>query len=136
DKLNRCLELGAETAINTRERPLSSVEATYDAVVDFTGATDLIESALSRLGTGGRLVNLTTFPGRTLDVSPRAQVLGETEVVGSRYCSTHEYLRCGELVASGEIEPVVSEVVDLEGVPELLDRIAAGSVTGRGAVVL
>lgn len=135
EKLDRCLELGASTAIDTSETSLSEVEATYDAVVDFTGSTDLIEAAMDRLAPRGRLVNLTTFPGRTVDLSPREQVLGEVEVVGSRYCSKYEYLRCGELVESGEIEPVVTEVVDLDGVPGLLDRIADGRVTGRGAVV-
>lgn len=136
EKLERCRDLGAASTIDTTETALEDVETTFDAVVDFTGSTPLIETAISSLVPRGRLVNLTTFPGRTIDVSPREQVMGEVEVVGSRYCSKSEFLRSGELLAENEIEPVVTEVVDLDGVPELLKRIAAGEVTGRGAVVL
>lgn len=135
EKLERCRELGAASTIDTSAVDLGDVEASYDAVVDFTGSPSLIEAAASRLAPGGRLVNLTTFPGRTVDVSPRELVLGELEVVGSRYSSKHEYLRSGEFLATGAVEPVVTEVVGLEGVPDLLDRIADGEVTGRGAVV-
>lgn len=136
EKLDVCRELGATSTVDTSETSLDTVDTTFDAVVDFTGATSLLETATSMLAPRGRLVNLTTFPGRSIDVSPREQVLGEVEVVGSRYCSKYEYLRCGDLVADGEIEPIVTEVVELADVPELLERIADGEVTGRGAVVL
>ena len=136
EKLSQCRELGAASTIDTSQQSLADVETRFDAVVDFTGSTALLAEAVGLLAPGGRLVNLTTFPGRTFELSPREQVLGELVVVGSRYCAKHEYLRCGELVADGEIEPVVTEVVDLDGVPDLLARIAAGEVTGRGAVVL
>lgn len=136
EKLERCRELGATSTIDTSEASLDGLEPAFDAVVDFTGSTSLLEAATSLLAPRGRLVNLTTFPDRTFDVSPREQVIGETEVVGSRYCSKYEYLRCGELVAAGEIEPIVSEVVALDEVPDLLARIADGEVTGRGAVRL
>jgi propanol-preferring alcohol dehydrogenase len=139
-KLDRCRELGASAVVNTGEESLeSALESsgeTYDAVVDFTGVTELLEAARGALAHRGRLVNLTTFPGRSIDVAPREQVFRETEIVGSRYCSKYELRRSAELVANGDIEPVVTETASLSETPQLLDRIRSGDVVGRGALVL
>ena len=139
EKLDRCRELGAAHVVDTSERPLSEAVSelgvSYDAVVDFTGSTDLIAEAKAHLAPRGRLVNLTTFPGRSFDLSPREQVLAETEVVGSRYCSKYELRRAAALVADGVIDPVVTEVVEMDDVPDLLDRIRSEEVVGRGAMV-
>jgi propanol-preferring alcohol dehydrogenase len=137
-KLDRCRELGAAHTLDTSESSLSEAAewGPYDAIVDFTGAVGLLEAATDLLGPRGRLVNLTTFPGRSLDLSPREQVFREMEVVGSRYCSKYELRRAAELVDEGVVEPVISEVVELGEVPDLIDRIAAGEVLGRGATTL
>lgn len=138
-KLDRCRDLGAAHTINTGERSLSEgvseAGGAYDAVVDFTGSMELVGEAKEHLAPRGRLVNLTTFPGRSFDLSPREQVRAETEVVGSRYCSKYELRRSADLVADGAIEPVVTEVVGMDGVPELLERIRSEDVVGRGAMV-
>lgn len=138
-KLDRCRELGATHVVNTETEPfedaLDALGSTYDAVVDFTGATELLEASRSYLAPRGRLVNLTTFPGRSIDLDPRRQVFGETAVVGSRYCSKYELRRSAELVATGDIDPVVTETASLPDAPQLLDRIRSGEVIGRGALV-
>lgn len=137
-KLDRCRDLGAVRTIDTATESfadrLDADDVTYDAVVDFTGVMDLLEAAVAALGPRGRLVNLTAYQGRSFDLSPRLQVLGEIEVVGSRYCSKYELREAAQLVADGDVEPVITEVVDLAGVPELLESIAADEVVGRGAV--
>ncbi|WP_255152300.1 alcohol dehydrogenase catalytic domain-containing protein [Halorarius halobius] len=136
-KLDRCRELGAAHTLNTDEQSLAAFADSegieYDVAVDFTGSMDLLEESVSALATRGRLVNLTGFPGRSFDVSPRELVMDELEVVGSRYCSRYELARSAELVAEGVVEPVVSEVVELDGVEEMLATIAAGELVGRGA---
>lgn len=138
DKLAKCEDLGAQHTVNTDEQSLSHFTAEtglqYDVVVDFTGAMELLEEGLSLLDRRGRLVNLTGFAGRSFDLSPREQVLGELEVVGSRYCSRYELRRSAELVADDVIEPVVSNVVDMNDVQDLLDTIEAGELVGRGAM--
>lgn len=140
EKLARCRAVGAARSIDTSAHSLAaaaaSQELTFDAVVDFTGDIGLIEDALERLGPRGRLVNLTTFPERTIRVSPRAQVFGEHEVVGSRSFSKYELVAGADLVADGVIEPVITETTDLAGVPDLLAAIQSNQVVGRGAVVL
>lgn len=135
EKLAECERVGATHVVNAAEEPLSAADpAEFDVVVDFVGDTDQLEGAVGLLGPHGRLVNLTTFPGRSIDLAPRTTVLNEIEVVGSRYCAKYELRRAAELVASGEIEPVVSEVVGFDGVADLLDRIVDDEVLGRGAM--
>lgn len=138
DKLDRCRDLGAERTINTAADSFTGTFTVggrpYDAVVDFTGATDLIEGAVDVLADGGRLVNMTGFEGATIEIPTRALVRGEREVAGSRYCSKGEFRAAAELVADGTIEPVISEVVELDELTDLLGRIAAAEHLGRGAV--
>jgi len=138
DGLEHCRELGAKRTIDTTRQTLSAAldeDIIFDSVVDFTGSMGLLAEAKELLGPRGRLVNLTTFPRETFDVSPREQVFRETEIVGSRYCSKHELVRSAELVAEGAITPVVSEVVEMDKVGRLLERIRAGDLVGRAAMV-
>ena len=135
DKLDACERLGATTVINAAEESIeAAADGTYDVVIDFVGDTDALEESLGLIAPHGRLVNLTTFPGRTMDLAPRTTVLNEIQIVGSRYCSKYELRRAAELVAEGEIEPVISEVVGFDGVADLLDRIVDNEVLGRGAM--
>lgn len=136
-KLDRCFDYGATATVDTTEGSIADAAddlgTTFDVIVDFVGDSDLLEGSVDALGRGGRLVNLTTF-GNTFPLMPRAQVSRELEVVGSRYCSKYELRRAGELVAAGAIEPVVTERVGFDGVADLLERIAANEVFGRGAM--
>lgn len=137
-KLDRCGQLGATGTVNVEGRDYgTALETTgrgYDAVVDFTGDTDLLESAVDHLAPHGRLVNLTAYEGNEMRVSPRAQVRGETAVVGSRYCWKDELRAAADLVADGSVEPIVSEVVGFDGVADLIDRIVGNELVGRGAM--
>lgn len=136
DKLDRCRELGAVRVHDPGpESDLTALnDVSYDAVIDFTGNTELLEASLDLLGPRGCLVNLTSFPDNVMDLSPRSQVMNETTVIGSRYCSKYELQRAGKLVAEDEVEPVVSEVTDLDGTPELLQRVVDNELIGRGAM--
>lgn len=135
DKLDRCERLGARRTVDTRHESVAELDGSFDAIVDFTGAMDLVAESLDLIAPRGRVVHLTGFRDRAFELAPRDLVRREFAVVGSRYCSRYEFGRCAELVANGTIEPVVTEVVDLPGVPELLETIAAGDHVGRGAVV-
>ena len=55
-------------------------------------------------------------------------------MLGSLYATRAEVMEAAELVVSGVVEPVVSEVVDPTGVPALHARIRSGDVVGRAAV--
>lgn len=137
-KLDRCAELGATRTLNLDGRDdataLAEPDRAYDAVVDFTADTDLLEAAVERLAPRGRLVNLTSYAGNEMRLAPRSQVLRETAVVGSRYCWKEELRAAADMVADGTVEPVVSEVVGFDGVADLLDRIVGNDLVGRGAM--
>lgn len=134
DKLERCADLGASRTVNTAEESVADLDASFDAVVDFTGSMALVTEALDLIDSRGRFVHLTAFPDRSFDLVPRDLVRREFDVRGSRYCSKYELRRSAELVADGTIDPVITRVVDLAGVDALLDDIADAEVVGRGAV--
>ncbi|MGM0591944.1 MAG: alcohol dehydrogenase catalytic domain-containing protein [Halobacteriota archaeon] len=138
-KLETCRDLGAAHTIDASQHALTDrvaeIGVGYDAIVDLTGSMSLVEEALSALALGGRLVSLTTFPGQSFQVPTRRLVRSELDVVGSRSFSKQELKHAGELVADGTIEPIISEVVDMEGVPELLETITEDELLGRGAMV-
>ena len=137
-KLQACAEAGAAHLVDTTERSVADDAqergVDYDVIADFTGVDGLVAEALDTLALGGRFVNLTTVLDGPVEVTPEQLVAREVKVVGSRYCSRDELRRAADLVASGAIEPVVTEVVGLDGVADLLERIVAGEVVGRGAV--
>lgn len=135
-KLDRCAAEGAARTIDTREESLADLEETYDVIVNFTGAMDLVAEATDRLAPAGRFVHLTAFAGQSFACAPRALVRRECDVVGSRYCSRYEIRRSAELVVDGVIDPVITEVVDLPEVPALFETLEAENLVGRGAVRL
>ena len=104
--------------------------------VDLVGNRATLAFCLDVLGRRGRLVLLTTFPGVATDVSPRRLVQDEISILGSRYASRAELAQAARLVADGRITPVVSEAVPLAQVRDLHAKLRAGTLIGRGAVVM
>ena len=106
-----------------------------DVVVDLLGSAESLQWSLRALGPSGRLVLLTTFPGRSVELSPRRAVLGELSVLGSRYAGRAELAFAAALVAEGRIRPIVSERVSADGLDALHERLRRGELVGRGALV-
>jgi propanol-preferring alcohol dehydrogenase len=109
-------------------------DGAVDVVVDLLGTEASLAWGLRALGPGGRLVVLTTFPGRSFAVAPRALVFGEHSVLASRYARRSELAEAAQLVADGRVTPVVSRVAGPGGVDALHDQLRAGSLLGRGAL--
>jgi D-arabinose 1-dehydrogenase-like Zn-dependent alcohol dehydrogenase len=103
-------------------------------VIDLLGSRASLEWSIASLALGGRLVVLTTFRDVDLPLSPRDIVLRELTVIGSRYASKAELGECAEMVASGRIHPVVSQVVPPEGIDHVHRALREGTLIGRGAV--
>ncbi len=104
-------------------------------VVDFVGSKETLEWGVQALDTGGRMVVVTTFPGRTMDVNPRDLVRSETTIMGSRYASRAQVAHAASLVATGAIRPVVGRVAEAPVVPDVHESIRSGTLLGRGALV-
>jgi D-arabinose 1-dehydrogenase-like Zn-dependent alcohol dehydrogenase len=103
-------------------------------VVDLLGTPASLAWAGAALDVGGRLVVLTTFPGRHGELDPRALVFKEAAVLGSRYASVAEVAAAGRLVAAGRVRPVIGEVVGPDGVPAVHAALREGRLIGRGAL--
>ena len=138
-KLTAIAELGVTAVDSTDFDAVDADELWSDGpptvVVDLLGSDASLAWSAAALGTGGRLIVLTTFPGRSTTIDPRSLVFTEAAILGSRYASVDEVGLAAELVASGRVVPVIGEVVEAKAVPDLHDALRTGDLIGRGALV-
>jgi D-arabinose 1-dehydrogenase-like Zn-dependent alcohol dehydrogenase len=110
-------------------------EGAPTAVIDLVGSEATLRWSVEALGMDGRLLVLTTFRDRTLAVDPRAMVFNESAVIASRYAWRAELLRAADLVARGDVQPVIGATVGPDDVLDLHTRLEQGDLLGRGALV-
>ena len=103
-------------------------------IIDLVGNPTTLSWAATSLDTGGRMVVLTTFKGVDFPLSPRLWVFREATLLGSRYASKAELLEAAQLVASGRIRPVVTQIVPPQEVERVHEAIRQGTLIGRGAI--
>jgi D-arabinose 1-dehydrogenase-like Zn-dependent alcohol dehydrogenase len=60
----------------------------------------------------------------------------ELEIMGSRYATRQEVLDSLDLVARGEVWPLVTEKVPLAQAETIHQRLDKGAITGRAALVM
>ena len=104
-----------------------------DVVIDYVSATATLEAGAKALGRRGRLVTLGGA-AKPLQVESRELLLKEQEILGSRYVTRVEILESLDLVARGEVFPLVSDIRPLEEAEALHQRVERGEVTGRAAL--
>jgi D-arabinose 1-dehydrogenase-like Zn-dependent alcohol dehydrogenase len=104
-----------------------------DVVIDYVSATATLEAGVKALGRCGRLVTLGGS-GKPFQV-PAADLLNkEQDVLGSRYVTRSEVLESLDLVARGEVFPLVSLVRPLEEAEAVHELVERGEVIGRAAL--
>jgi D-arabinose 1-dehydrogenase-like Zn-dependent alcohol dehydrogenase len=113
----------------------ASWDGTADVIVDFLGRPDSARWAIDNLDSNGRLVCLTVFRDTGFPISQRELVLGQTAVIGSRYCSRTELQTAADLVLCGVVKPVVSRKAGIAEIGSVIQELRAGSLLGRGALV-
>ena len=145
-KCRRCLELGADAAVNYREGDFAKEarDATggegVDVVLDHIGASYL-EKNLRALRTGGRLVLIGLMGGAKAEINLGVLLARRLSVIGStlRTRSAAEKAaivsgfgkRFGEALASGAIAPVVDGILPLEQVADAHRRVKASEHFGK-----
>jgi D-arabinose 1-dehydrogenase-like Zn-dependent alcohol dehydrogenase len=139
DKLALVEELGA-TAVSSEPFAGTDPDRIWPdgrptVVIDLLGTEESMSWALESLHTGGRLVALTTFPGRTFPVAPRRLVFGEVSVVGSRYAGRGEVAQAARLVADGRVRPVIGMRGGADRLPAMHRALRERTLRGRGALV-
>ncbi|MFE5673330.1 NAD(P)-dependent alcohol dehydrogenase [Agromyces sp. NPDC056523] len=135
-KLELLRRLGAGEALDADADDPFADAAAYDVIVDMV-ATHPRSTYRRSLRPGGRLV---VVGGSTRTIASVAATGGRPDAEGR----TLRLLAAkpnggldelGALVASGDLTPVIEEVLPLERVPEALARIGAGTVHGKLVIV-
>jgi propanol-preferring alcohol dehydrogenase len=140
-KFESCLKSGADAAIDASDGKVNQqlLEHTAgrgaDVVFDFVCSKQSIESAIGGLNKGGRLVLLAGHSDR-FDADGPAIMRREIEVMGSRYATKQEVIESLELVARGELWPLVTEKVPFTAAEAVHQRLETGSITGRAALLM
>jgi propanol-preferring alcohol dehydrogenase len=140
-KFETCVKAGADTTIDASEGRVTEqlLEATggkgIDVAIDFVCTTSSLEAAFGALGKGGRLVTLGGN-SNAFTANPGEMLRKELELLGSRYASKQEVAESLELVARGELWPIVPEQAPLAEAESVHQRLERGLVTGRAALTI
>ncbi len=102
-----------------------------DIVIDTVGHEESLHEAARMVRRGGRVVQVGYIVGGFARVQTDDCVLREIEFIGSRYVQRHELERAIQMLASGQIKPVIDDVLPLESANEALARLEQGKVIGR-----
>jgi propanol-preferring alcohol dehydrogenase len=137
EKLEEIETMGARAVDSTEFSALGSLfdDGPPTVVVDLLGSIVGARWAIDELGTGGRLISLTTFRDRPVPFESRELVFRELSLLGSRYARKREVEAAARLVATGQVKAVIGEVTGPDGLLELHDRLRSHRLVGRGALV-
>ena len=146
DRCRRCLDLGADAAINYREGPFAPrvIEATggegADVILDVVGAPYLDQNIRS-LRTGGRLVLIGLMGGRKSEIDLAPLLMRRLHLSGSTLRSrspeekagiARRFMDCfGDRLSRGEIRPIVDRVLSLDQAEEAHALIERGEPFGK-----
>lgn len=140
-KFETCLKSGADATVDASGGRVAEqlLELTggrgVDVAIDFVCAKNTLEAGQQALGKGGRLVVLGGH-GQPFEANPRAMLQKEQELIGSRYATRQEVLDSLDLVARGEVWPLVTEKVPFTQAEALHQRLDQGLITGRAALMM
>ncbi len=141
DKFAACRKAGADEVVDAKSGNV--VEALLDltgglgidVAVDYVSSASTLEAGANALGRRGRLVTLGGA-GQAFQVASMQMLVKEQDILGSRYVTRLEILESFDLVARGEVWPLVSEVRPLAEAEALHQRVESGKVTGRAALLV
>lgn len=141
EKFAACKDAGADFCVDGGANDLHEqlMEATggqgLDVAIDFVSSTQTLESAAAALGRGGRLVTLGGA-GQEFRAAAGPMLYKELMLMGSRYATKQEVAESLELVARGDIWPLVTEVGKMADAEAIHGKVERGEVTGRAAILI
>ena len=104
-----------------------------DVAIDFVSARQTLEHSAAALGSGGRLITLGGA-GEPFLVNSKLMLEKELELLGSRYATKQEVIESLELVARGDVWPLVTDVRPMVEAEALHEDVEQGNVIGRAAL--
>jgi D-arabinose 1-dehydrogenase-like Zn-dependent alcohol dehydrogenase len=140
-KLEACRTAGADETIDASSGDVAAalLDLTHgegvDVVIDYVSSQATLEAGAKALGRRGRLVTLGGA-GQPFRVAARDLLLKEQEILGSRYVTRREILETFDLVARGEVWPLVTDIRPLAEAEAVHERVERGEVTGRAALMI
>ncbi|MCH8062879.1 MAG: zinc-binding dehydrogenase [Chloroflexi bacterium] len=141
EKLALAKEMGADDVINSLDGPFNEEALRLtggrgvDVVVELVGRPDTMTASIRSLDKGGRLVFVGFYDvSASIDFRPSYIMQREITFTGSRYCSRQELAEAVEMVARGQIRPVVTRTCKLEEADEVLRSIERMEIAGRACV--
>ena len=139
-KLALARQWGADETINVRTIADVAAEAKrltagrgVDAAVDYVGHGATFQVAVDSLATGGRAVIVGVGKG-AISINPRALMMSEKIVTGSRHSTRTELIETMEVMARGLVKPVVGMRLPFTEIETIFDAIRSESLLGRGAL--
>ncbi len=139
DKFDACRKAGADEVVNPRDGDVVEAlrdlthGAGVDVAIDYVSTTATQEAAVKALGQRGRLVILGGA-AQPFQVPARDMLIKEQSILGSRYVTHVEILEACDLVARGEVWPLVTVVRPLQEAEAVHDLLERGQVTGRAVL--
>ena len=116
EKLGEFAALGAEEILHTEELDFSELvlalteDEGADVVIDNVGAA-LFPSALRSLAQYGRLVLLGEVAGRPVQLNLAEIIFRDARLMGSSGVNRNAVRQVAEMVAAGQVKPVVSRIL-------------------------
>ena len=142
NKFEACQKAGAADVVDASKGNVNEalLELTngkgIDVAVDFVSSTLTLEQGVKALGRHGRLVTLGGGASQPFNVSSKEMLSKELDLLGSRYVTRLEVIETMEIVARGEVWPLVTEISKLEEAEAIHDRVEKGLVIGRAALLI
>ena len=141
DKFAACRKAGADEVVDasTCDAAEALLDLTggrgVDVAIDYVSTTSTLEAAAKALGRRGRLVTLGGA-GKSFQVSAFDMLYKEQALLGSRYVTRVEVLETFDLVARGEVWPLVSDIRPWTEAEAVHARVERGEVIGRAALII
>jgi alcohol dehydrogenase, propanol-preferring len=137
-KFDACRKAGADAVVDPRGGLVEALlDLTHgegvDVVVDYVSITATLEAGARALGRHGRLVTLGGA-GQSFQASAMDMLHKEQDLLGSRYVSRADILAACDLVARGEVFPLVTDLRPLQEAEAVHARVENGEVIGRAAL--
>ena len=140
-KFDACREAGADEVVDASNGNV--VEALMDLTrgkgvdvsIDYVSNKVTLEAGVRALGKHGRFVTLGGA-GDSFSVDAAHLLNNEIDVLGSRYVTPQEILETYDLMARGEVWPVVTEIRPMEEAEIIHEMVENGEVTGRAALLI
>jgi crotonyl-CoA carboxylase/reductase len=79
----------------------------------------------------GKVVICGATSGYTLDFDVRYLWMKQKEILGSHFANAYECTRANQLMAEGKVRPVLSQVMDFDGVPEAHQMLHENRHSGK-----